>query len=61
MQANTLVFSNSGKFAIEIKLEDAKSNTFATITFAKEKIGLQPISADLNNTKENILEFLRKN
>ena len=61
MQANTLVFSNSGQFAIEIKLEDAKSNTFATITFEKDKIGLRPINAELNNTKEKILDFLRKN
>lgn len=61
MQANTLVYSNSGNFAIEIKLEDSKSETFATITFKKETVGLQPISAELNNTKEKILDFLKKN
>jgi len=61
MEANTLVYSSSGNFAIEIKREDTKSETFATVTFKKEKIGLQPISAELSNTKEKILDFLQKN
>lgn len=61
MQANTLIFSSSGNFAIEIKSEDTKSETFATVTFKKETIGLQPLISELSTTKEKILEFLRKN
>jgi hypothetical protein len=61
MQANTLVYSSSGNFAIEIKREDTNSGTFATITFKKENIGLQPLVAELNNTREKILDFLQKN
>lgn len=61
MEANTLVYSSSGLFAIEIKREDTKSETFATVTFKKETSGLQPLQAELNNTKEKILDFLLKN
>lgn len=61
MEANTLIYSASGNFAVEIKREDPKSNTVATVYYRKEKVGLQQFRAELSDTKNSVEKFLEKN
>lgn len=60
MQANTLVYSSSGQYAVEIKHEDPRSNTISTVYYKKEKVGLQQLSAQLADSLESVLNFLEK-
>ena len=60
MQANSLIYSSSGQYAVEIKREDTKSKTVATVYYKKEKVGLQPLSAQVSDTWESVLDFLQK-
>jgi hypothetical protein len=60
MQANSLIYSSSGQYAVEIKREDTKSKTVATVYYKKEKVGLQQLSAQVSDTWESVLDFLQK-
>lgn len=60
MQANSLIYSSSGQYAVEIKREDTKSKTVATVYYKKEKVGLQQLSAQVSDTWESVLNFLQK-
>jgi len=60
MQANSLIYSSSGQYAVEIKREDTKSKTVATVYYKKEKVGLQQLSAQVSDTWDSVLDFLQK-
>ena len=49
LQANSIVWSSTGEYAVEIKREDPKTGLIATVTW------------DLNDEFDRVIEFLQKN
>lgn len=61
LKPQQLYYSESGKYAIEIKREDEKTHLIATVTFSKESNGLLPLSCDLNDSYDRVATFLQEN
>lgn len=61
MKTNSLIYSSSGNYAVEIKQEDLKSNTISTVYYKRKKVGLQQFRAELADTWESVKNFLEKN
>ena len=56
-----LYYSDSGKFAVEIKREDEKTRIISTVTFIKEGPYLQQIEATLSDSYDRVAKFLAQN
>jgi len=61
LQANSIVWSSTGEYAVEIKREDHKTGLIATVTYKKDGPALLPVSWDLNDEFDRVIEFLQKN
>lgn len=61
LQANSIVWSSTGEYAVEIKREDHKNGLISTVTYKKDGSALLPVSWDLNDKFDRVIEFLQKN
>lgn len=61
LQANTLVTSASGNFAVELKMQDSKTKRWVTVTYRKEGNAYIYIYGNMYDSAENIKNYLEKN
>jgi hypothetical protein len=61
LQANSIVWSSTGEYAVEIKREDHKTGLIATVTYKKDGPALLPVDWDLNDEFDRVMDFLKEN
>lgn len=59
LKANTLYYSTSEKYVVEVK--QVGQGYISTVTYKKEKVGMQPIRVDLYDSVTRVIDFLKEN